>query len=927
MPDRALFGLFFRTCLLVAATIVLVACGGAAATGDPTAVATSPVDVPIEDLLVYVPAGPFYMGSDPELDSFSQEDEQPLHAVVLDGYFIYRNEVSNGLYKQCVAAGQCSDPTMFEDGPSTHYNDPEYANNPVVGVTWQQAGAFCTWAEARLPTEAEWEKTARGENGDTYPWGEDAPSCDLSNMAGCIVDPPDTEKIGQFPEGESVYEADDMSGNVWEWTLDWYDEEYYDVSPTANPYGPEQGDLRVVRGGSYEDGPEALRSAERLALDPEEAYNNVGFRCVPIGVDRNAAVTPPFCQPNYVPFCVDPNGDPNEDCEPLQTGDLTPTPDTNVDLNGFSCPDGGAITVTFESDEPISEDHTITVGGLVFNCYDSTAYPGRVVCTGPRPPEGSLTTITVCPGTNTGMNGQSLVAYQQPEGPQPQQGGMQLVAYQPEQNAGLQAYQPTQEPPKALEAYQPTQEAPAALKAYEPHVAPVLMAYQATAGECPTGYILNPNSGQCEPDPNGACPDGWLYNEATGQCDPGDGGCPEGTTPGANGCEPGDGNTCPAGWFYDEASGSCQPPANDDGGGACPAGYFFDRTINCCSPIPSDNVGCSPGFYRAAATNDCQPIDQNGCPDGTVYNRYEGGCVHDFGTDDQGDTADDGCRLEGYVRNDNGQCVPGDTPVQRIVNACGDNAYYDEQLGQCVTLEEGDCGPGYRRNPVSNTCVPTDGPGSGCAAGYYFNERYNCCVATPGGDESYCLGTDQTATGRTLSAYTQPSATGFNYGTGYCNPTGEQQCPEGFVFDSQTQSCVGIVGRILTEETSQDECPAGTYYDENVGFCVQTSCGCELGTYYDRLSQTCVPYGDQGPTADGCLTFQATVPVCDYVRPTAPTCDNDERYNQQTQRCEPDEDPEPQTGGPAACSSYGSQASCTAAGCNWYAFSAPPCFP
>ncbi|MGB7294620.1 MAG: SUMF1/EgtB/PvdO family nonheme iron enzyme, partial [Candidatus Aminicenantales bacterium] len=458
---------------------MLAACAPAISDGGETdATATPNLEVPIGNLAVYVPAGHFYMGSDPEIDPLAEEDELPLHNILLPGYFIYRNEVSNGFYKQCVAAGVCSEPQMFDEPPSTHYVDPAYDQYPVVGVNWEQASTFCGWAEARLPTEAEWEKAARGQLGNYYPWGDDEPSCDLNNMEGCITDPPDTDEIGQHPEGESFYEADDMAGNVWEWTADIYNPEYYQDSPEVNPAGPESGDLRTVRGGSFDSSLEDLRSSARMGLDPNEAFNNVGFRCVPMGEQAQALVSAPFCQPSYTQLCRDPNGgDGSEDCTPPTTQGGEPG---DYDLTGFGCKDAnGQVTVTI--DGPIGDDNTVNVGGYDFNCVES-GIPDRWLCTGPHPVEGTLTTITVCPDTTQGANNRnSLVVYQPAaEGPAAPQlqgvtptpdtydqlvafdnskagSGDQLVAYQPQTaivRSALQAYEPPSGGAPSLVAYQ-----------------------------------------------------------------------------------------------------------------------------------------------------------------------------------------------------------------------------------------------------------------------------------------------------------------------------------------------------------------------------------------------------------------------------------------------------------------------------------------
>jgi formylglycine-generating enzyme required for sulfatase activity len=175
--------------------------------------------------MVLVPAGSFEMGSN---NGFA--DERPVHDVSLAAFYIDQHEVTNEQYAQCVKAGQCERPPW--EGSYTHesyYGNPQYDKYPVIGITWGQAGAYCQWREARLPTEAEWEKAARGEAGHTYPWGESI-TCQVANYGGtkeaegCVGD---TTPVGAYPTGASPYGAYDMSGNVLEWTADWYDINYY----------------------------------------------------------------------------------------------------------------------------------------------------------------------------------------------------------------------------------------------------------------------------------------------------------------------------------------------------------------------------------------------------------------------------------------------------------------------------------------------------------------------------------------------------------------------------------------------------------------------------------------------------------------------------------------------------------------------------
>jgi formylglycine-generating enzyme required for sulfatase activity len=217
--------------------------------------------------LVYVPPSEFKMG-DGAFDA-------PEHSVTLEGYWIYKTEVTNRMYEQCVTVGSCTAPAQELGGPV--YSNPDFANHPVVGVTWDQAQAYCGWTQGRLPTEAEWEKSARGLGGSAFPWGDDEPACDLLNFAYCIGH---TTEVNAYPEGVSFYGALDLAGNVFEWVGDWYSETFYTGSPLVNPTGPESGDYRGVRSSSFETDPTQAGSAIRHYLAPSLHRRDTGFRCV-----------------------------------------------------------------------------------------------------------------------------------------------------------------------------------------------------------------------------------------------------------------------------------------------------------------------------------------------------------------------------------------------------------------------------------------------------------------------------------------------------------------------------------------------------------------------------------------------------------------------------------------------------------------------
>ncbi len=227
----------------------------------------------LEPSPVWVPAGSFLMGSET-----GAADEKPVHRVTSSAFAIDRYEVTNARYAECVRAGACTPPALVSSNLRPRYFDqPAFAEYPVIFVSWKQAWAFCAFAGGRLPTEAEWERAAAGSEAPrTYPWGESPPDCAKANFAGCVGD---TDRVGRRPAGQSPYGAFDLAGNVWEWTADFYDPGYYRASPAADPTGPATGTLKVMRGGCWVSGASTLRTTCRKAGLPDSWAPNVGFRC------------------------------------------------------------------------------------------------------------------------------------------------------------------------------------------------------------------------------------------------------------------------------------------------------------------------------------------------------------------------------------------------------------------------------------------------------------------------------------------------------------------------------------------------------------------------------------------------------------------------------------------------------------------------
>ena len=218
-------------------------------------------------VMVWVPPGEFLMGS-PEGQGDS--NERPQHKVYLDSFWIYKHEVTVGQYRKfCQETGH----NMPSSTPTGGWKD----DHPMAYVSWDDASAYAKWAAVALPTEAQWEKAARGTDGRKYPWGNewDAKKCCHGGNKG-----PDgtTFPVGSFPEGASPYGALDMAGNVWEWCADWFDGEYYANSPRQNPTGPARGALRVLRGGSWYRDVGYCRSADRLRNSPPLRLLDDGFR-------------------------------------------------------------------------------------------------------------------------------------------------------------------------------------------------------------------------------------------------------------------------------------------------------------------------------------------------------------------------------------------------------------------------------------------------------------------------------------------------------------------------------------------------------------------------------------------------------------------------------------------------------------------------
>ena len=289
--------------MIIVSFVFLVACGVPAVA--PIATSLPPTAIPIPSptttsipnelsddkgiLMHLVPAGEFTMGSED-----GAEDERPVHQVYLDAFYMDIYEVTNAAFAACVKDKGCYPPqnTSSHTRPD-YYGNPEFDNYPVIYMSGYKAEEYCAWRGGRLPTEAEWEKAARGVKAFMYPWGDTLDgtklnSCDKNctlSWSDQNVDDgyADTAPVGSYESGRSPYGMYDMAGNVWEWVADSYNAAYYQTSPLSNPLGPDLDDHRVLRGGSWSDTLDSTSSTTRNSYFyyyyPDYVYSRFGFRC------------------------------------------------------------------------------------------------------------------------------------------------------------------------------------------------------------------------------------------------------------------------------------------------------------------------------------------------------------------------------------------------------------------------------------------------------------------------------------------------------------------------------------------------------------------------------------------------------------------------------------------------------------------------
>ncbi len=293
--------------------------------------------------LMAVPSGTFVMGHG--------QAANPEHNITLSDFWIYATEVTNRQYALCVSQGVCSQPNLLDD---LNYSEFSSQNLPVVGVIYDQAQSYCNYVNGDLPTEAQWEKAARGPDNSLYPWGNADPSCDLLNFNNCVKQSTD---VMNYNRGKSYYGALGMEGNVYEWVFDWYDPLYYRNSPPGDPAGPDSGSARVIRSSGYRSNAVQSLSYARSFTTPQDHRRDLGFRCA----IKDPTYFAPACRVAAVIKSVD------------KASLIVDCPKISVDVQPKDCRYGGGAIVTFNDDH--ANDPNASFGGIV-GCTLLSGTPG-----------------------------------------------------------------------------------------------------------------------------------------------------------------------------------------------------------------------------------------------------------------------------------------------------------------------------------------------------------------------------------------------------------------------------------------------------------------------------------------------------------------------------------------------------------------------
>lgn len=304
-------GLVLSASLVVATTVLAVTSGGSDVadvvpewTPEGRKAAAHLTTLPPKDEMALIPAGPFLMGSNRQVDRNSYPAEFPQRTVYLDAYEIDKYEVTTVQYLKYVLANNL--PPLVDWKWGGVFQET-MAAHPVMHVSWFEVDGYCRWAGKRLPTSAEWEKAARGTDGRIYPWGNEPAGLSRANfgrtgLSGPVRDRPERlllyppiVSVDKYENAVSPYGVFNMAGNVAEWTADWYDPSYYKYGPDRNPKGPDHGSQKAFRGGGWVDSTPSVRPAQRNGADPKTRMNWLGFRCArdPVGERGQPAQAPP----------------------------------------------------------------------------------------------------------------------------------------------------------------------------------------------------------------------------------------------------------------------------------------------------------------------------------------------------------------------------------------------------------------------------------------------------------------------------------------------------------------------------------------------------------------------------------------------------------------------------------------------------------